>query len=208
MFPGEAHLGTGFDLGFRLGHGRQAGFTAGDFLRQAHAVRHRRPIRLLGQIEQRAHFGLELAFELFDMAMGQRAVPRGVGVDPGAVQADRTQAEQAHFLRHLQHLHEQTGQFVKKAAAEAGQRIVIWVGVGGDEAKGQRVMGGALDLAAGKHAGGVAIDQQRQQHRRVVGGAAASGIGLGHDTDIKPLHHFHDEACQMILRQPVLDGRR
>src|SRR3546814_14524126 len=56
------------------------------------------------------------------------------------------------------------------------QRVVIRVQVAGNEAKRQRVVGGTLDLAARMGAGGIAIDQQRQQQRRVIRLAAAPGI--------------------------------
>lgn len=54
----------------------------------------------------------------------------------GAIQVDRAQGEQAHFLRDLQYLHEQANQFVEKTVAEAGQGIVIGMSASGDEAQG------------------------------------------------------------------------
>lgn len=87
---------------------------------------------------------------------------RGIGVHLGAVKADRAQFEQFHFLCQLQHLYKQGFQFTEKAPAERGQGIVVRMAAGRNVAEGNRVMGGALQFAAGEHAGGVAIHQQRQ----------------------------------------------
>lgn len=83
--------------------------------------------------------------------MGQRAMARGVGVDLGAIQVDRAQGEQAHFLRDLQYLHEQASQLVEKAAAQAGQGIVTGMSASGDEAQGfwQSVFEGGWQQVAG-----------------------------------------------------------
>ena len=58
-----------------------------------------------------------------------------------------------------------------EAPPERRQGIVVGMAVGGDEAKRQRVVGRPLDLAPGVASRGVAVDEQRQQHRRVVRGA-------------------------------------
>ena len=49
---------------------------------------------------------------------------------------------------------------------------MVGVQVGSNVAEGQGIVGGTLDLAAGEGARGIAVNQQRQQHRRVVGIAA------------------------------------
>ena len=161
MLTLEARCRPGFDLRFGLCHRLEPFFPALNFCRQTDPVRDVGLIGLLGQRQQFLHFRLELGFELLDVAMGQGAVARGVGLDLGTVQADGAQREQLHLLRHLKHLNEQAGQFVEKAPAKGGQGVVVGMRAGGDEAEGHRVIGRPLDLAAGKHAGGVAIDQQR-----------------------------------------------
>src|SRR5699024_11768075 len=51
----------------------------------------------------------------------------------------------------------------QKAAAKGGQRVVVGVSVGGQVAERHRVIGSTLNLAAGDHPGGVAVDQQRSE---------------------------------------------
>lgn len=123
------------------------------------------------------HFGLELRLDLLGMTMGQGMVPRGVGVNLGPIQADGAKAGQPVLTGYLQHLHKDRGELLAEAAAEVRQRVVVRVLVTGNEAERQRVIGRPLDLAAGVGAGGVAVDQQREQQGRMVGIAAATRIG-------------------------------
>lgn len=84
-----------------------------------------RPARLLA--------GLILpGFDLLNVAMGQSAVTRCVGVDLSAVQADGAQLEQLHLLRNVENLNKQTGQLVEKG----GQRVVVGMRAGCNEAEG------------------------------------------------------------------------
>ncbi len=66
----------------------------------------------------------------------------------GAVEAGGAELEQLHFPRQLQHLEEDVDQLVE----EAGQGVVIGVAAGCEVAKGERLVSGALNLAAGKGA--------------------------------------------------------
>ena len=131
-----------------------------------------------------------------------------VGVDLGAVQRDVAELEQLHLARQHQHLHEQRLHFLQEAAAEGGQRVVIGVGVGRHVAKRHRVVGRALDLAAGVHAVGVAVDQQAQQHRRVVRRRASARVLPHQIAQIKLLDDFDHEARQVTTGQPFVHRRR
>lgn len=124
---------------------------------------------------------------------------RGVGVQLGAVEADSAELEQLHFTRQLQHLKEDAGQLVEEPLAEAGQGVVIGVTAGGEVAKGERVVSGALDLTVGKGAGGIAIDQQTEEHLGMIGGAAASAINPDERAKIEPFDGFENEAGQVIF---------
>ena len=75
-----------------------------------------------------------------------------------------------------QHLHEQLLEFGQKGPAKGGQRVVVGMQIAGDEAKGHRLIGGPLDLARTEHAGGIAIEQQAQQHFGGIGLATARPI--------------------------------
>jgi hypothetical protein len=46
---------------------------------------------------------------------------------------------------------------------------MVGVLVGGDEAKGHRIIARTLQRAAGKHPTGITEDQQPKQNRRVIG---------------------------------------
>lgn len=87
----------------------------------------------------------------------------------GTVEADGAELEQFHFARQFQHLHlhlhKDAGQIVEEASTEAGQGVVIRAAAGSEVAKGERVVSGALDLAARKGTAGIAIaiDQQAEQ---------------------------------------------
>ena len=109
LFFLKAGFGTLLDLDLRNGHGRQSCLATSNFLRQVHAVRHRRLVGPLGHRQQGLDICLELDFQLFTVPVLQGAVARGIRLDLGAVQTDRAQLQEFHFTRHLQHLHEQAG---------------------------------------------------------------------------------------------------
>ena len=85
---------------------------------------------------------------------------------------------------------------------------MVGMAVGGDEAKRQGVVGRPLDLAAGVAAGGVTVDQQRQQGGGVVRKATPPGVGLLQRTEIQSLHDLDDVARQVTFGQPILDRGR
>jgi hypothetical protein len=54
-------------------------------------------------------------------------MPAGVGVDLGAVQADRAEPGERILPRHLQDLHEGRFEFLPQASTEGGQGIMVGV---------------------------------------------------------------------------------
>ena len=126
----------------------------------------------------------------------------------GAVETDCTECEKLHLVRQFEHLQEYATQFVEKAAAEAGQRVVVGVAAGGEVVGGDGIVGGAFDAAAGESGGGVAVDQQAEQDFGMVGGAAAPGVGAGETGKVKLLDGFDNETRKMILGEPVVDRGR
>jgi hypothetical protein len=85
-------LGPRFHPGLRRGNRRQAILPTLDLVGQTHPVGHQRLIRSFRQGQQLLHFGLQLRFDLLGVSIRQRAVPAGVGVNLGAVQADSAKA--------------------------------------------------------------------------------------------------------------------
>ncbi|MCY1551868.1 hypothetical protein D9M68_882280 [compost metagenome] len=86
---------------------------------------------------------------------------------------------------------------------------MVGVGVGRHIAKRHRVVGRAFDLAAGMHAVGIAVDQQAQQHGRMVCGRTPAGVLAGQLAQIELLDDLYHEPRQVIIRQPfVYRGRQ
>ena len=77
--------------------------------------------------------------------------------------------------------------------------VVVRMLVPGNEAKRHRVIRRPLQLAAGKHAGGVAIHQDAQQHGWVIGGGPRAAVAMAHRPQIQPLDNFHHKARQVLF---------
>ena len=54
---------------------------------------------------------------------------------------------------------------------------MVGMAVAGEVTKGDGVVGGHFDAAAGEYAGGITVDKQTHQAGGVIGIAAASGVG-------------------------------
>ena len=134
----------------------------------------------------------------------KRAVTAGVGVDLRAVEADRSHLQHAHLARKQQHADEQPLDLLEKAPPKRGDRVVVGVVVGGDVAERHAIVSRALELAARKHPGGVAVNQNPQQHPGMVRRRPGSAIGADHAAKIDLVDHLDDKAGQMPLRQPRL----
>ena len=61
-------------------------------------------------------------------------------------------------------MHEEVLQVGQEGAPKRGQCIVVGMQVACDEAKGDRLIGGSLNLARAKYPGRIPIQQQAQQH--------------------------------------------
>jgi hypothetical protein len=164
-FTVEAFPGPRLDLGTRLGEFCQALLAARQFIGDRHAVGEVRAVRRLGLGQQVGDLGLQLRLNLSGVLIGQRAVPAGVGMDLRSVERHRAHPEQAHLARQFEHLDKQLRDLPKKAPPERRDGVVVGVLVGRDEAERHRVIGRALQLAAGEHPRGVAIHQDAQQQR-------------------------------------------
>jgi hypothetical protein len=92
--------------------------------------------------------------------------------------------------------------------AKIGDGAMVGMGVGADVATRDRIVGRLRELAAGEHAGGVAVKDQRHQHRRVVGPRAGAGVGRYQPAQIEPIDDLHHEPRQMIFGQVLLHRRR
>lgn len=85
---------------------------------------------------------------------------------------------------------------------------MIGMRVGREQAHGHAVVGALLDAPTAEGAGGVTVDQQRQQQvRRILFAAGATGVDL-HLPEIEGIHGVEDEVDEMIGRHPVAQIRR
>ncbi len=196
------------DLGLGLRDGTQTVLAAGNLGGHIHAIGRAGSIILLRPRQQVLDFLAQLRLDLVGMPPRQRLVLARVGSDLGAVQRNVAELEQLHLARQHQHLHEQRLDLLQKAPPERGQRIVVRMRIGRHKAERHRVVGRALDLAARMHPVGIPVDQQSQQHRRVMRGRAPARVLLDQIIQIKPINHFHHKAREVITGQPLVHRRR
>jgi hypothetical protein len=135
-------------------------------------------------------------------------VPARVGVYLRAIQGHGAKLEHSHRTRKLQHLDEQGAELRHKALAKGRDRIVIGMLVARDVAKRHRVVRRAFNRPAREHLGRIPVHQQPQQHRRVIRRRARSAISFDEFRQIQSVDHFHHEARQMSLRQPLIHRGR
>ena len=165
-------------------------------------------IRGFGPRQQLGHFGLQLRLDLARVLIRKRTVPAGIGVDLRAVERHRAQLEHPYLARQCQHLHEQPFDLLEKAPPKRRDRVVIGMVVCRDEAERHRIVRRMLQLPAGKHACGVAVNQNAQQQCWVIGRRSRAPIAPAHRRQVKPVNHLNDEPRQMSLRKPVIHRRR
>ena len=208
LVAGVTLLRPSLDRRLRRGDPLQALLAPSEFVGDRHPVGHVRPVRRLGPCHQLGHLGLQLRLDPVGVVPRQRAVAAGVGVDLGAVEPDRAELQQAHLPRHLQHLDEQGLDPRQEAPPERRDRVVVGMLVRRHEAECHAVVGGPLELPTGEDTGRVAVDQEADQHRRVVRGRPRSPVAPAHRRQVQTVHHLDDEPRQMPLGQPLVHRGR
>jgi hypothetical protein len=89
-----------------------------------------------------------------------------------------------------------------------GDGVVVGMLVGSDKAERYRIVSRPFQVAAGKHPGGVAVDDQAKKQLRVVGCLARAAVAAGHGPQVQSLDHVHNEPREVALRQPLVDRWR
>ena len=196
----EAFFAASLDLRASFGNLLQTIFAPRQLVGYRHAVRNVRFIRSFGFGHEFGDFGLQLRLDLARMFIGKRAVPAGVGVDLGAVEPQSAQLQHAHLARQKQHLNEQPFDLLEESPPERRDGVVVGMIVGCDETKRHRVISRTLQLAARKYPRRVAINQNAQQHPRVVGRRTRAAINSAHRAKVHPVDHLHHKPRQMLLR--------
>ena len=208
LFARMALLGPRLNLRPRLGQFAQTLLAPRQFVRDRQAVGNVRRVGRFGLGHQVGDLGLQLRLDLAGVFIRQRAMAAGVGVDLRAVQRHRPHLQKAHLPRQQQHLNEQSFDLLQKAPPERRDRVVVGMIVGRDEPERHRVVGRTLQLAARKHARRVAVNQNAQQHSRVIGRGPRTAVAAAHRVKIEPVDNLHDKPRQMFLGKPLVDRGR
>ena len=130
-------------------------------------------------------------------------MPAGIGVDLRPVKRHCAHLQHAHLTRQQQHLHKQVFDLLHKAPSERGDRVVIGMLVGRDKAHSHRIVRRPFQLTARKHPGRVAINQDAQQHRRMVRRRTRTTIVARHRSQVQTFDHLHHkDAAPEATRPP------
>jgi hypothetical protein len=150
-----------------------------------------------------------LGEDLVDLLV--QPVPAAVGVDRrvrgdlGPVDRDGPQPHQPGRGRHLQDLAERRGERLLVLGPEPGDRGVVRNVLGAHHPEGDVGQTPTLDLPGRPHALAVRVDQQGQQHVRVIAsrpGPTQTPTSV-EGTGIQRFHRLQHEPHDMIRGQPV-----
>jgi hypothetical protein len=134
------------------------------------------------------------------MFIGKRTVSAGVSVDLRAVDPQSAQLQHAHLTRQKQHLNEQPFDLLEESLPERRDGVVVGMIVSRDKTKRHRVISRPLQLPARKYPRRIAINQNAQQHPRMVGRRTRAAIASAHRAKVHPVNHLHHKPRQMLLR--------
>ena len=132
-----------------------------------------------------------------------RAMLVGVGLELGAVDAHQAYAQQLQLLGKQQNLQEALRHRSEVLPTKARDRVVVRVTVRRDEANPDIAVRRPLDPTAGEDPVGVAVDQQRQHHSRVILRRARAAMVHLEGAQIDTLHSLDHEVPKIIRREPV-----
>jgi hypothetical protein len=133
----------------------------------------------------------------------------GVAGQLGAVQGHGADLDHAGGGAQFQRLHEEAGQGLLVADAEARDGRVVGGLVGGKDPKGDVFLAAPFELAGGAHPKAVAVQQHAQQQLGVVGGVAVAvvAVGPGEGGQVELVDDVQDEPGEVALGEPVAQVR-
>ena len=131
-------------------------------------------------------------------------MPAGISVDLGAIQRYRAHLEHAHLARQLQHPHKQSFDLLEKAPTKRSDRVVVGMLVRRDEPERHRIIRRALQLTARKQPRRIAVHQNAQQQRRMIGSRTRTAIAPNHRRQVKTVDHLYNKPRQVFLRKPFI----
>ena len=179
------------------------GLVAGDLLRQRLGIFLGRRIRRLGPAKKRRDLAFQPGDQFARAIIRHRAMLAGVGLELGAVDADHSHAQQLEFPGQQQNLQEALRYRGEVLPPEARDRIVVRMTVRRHKANPDVPVRRPLDPPAGENPVGVAIDQQRQHHPRVILRRPRTPMVHLEGVQIDPLNRRDHEMRQIVLGYPV-----
>ena len=127
-----------------------------------------------------------------------------IGFNPDAVQAHLAQLESSHLPGQHQALRKKGFQFFQKTPAKVGNGIMLRMLIRRAVTKRHRVIRGLLQLAAGEYACGIAVEQQGEQQRRMMGLFTPATITTLQLTQVQLVNDIDDKTRQMRFGAPRL----
>jgi hypothetical protein len=145
-----------------------------------------------------------------DLLVAARGALRRIRVELRAVDGDHSDANQAGLAAERQHLTEQLGQRSLVALTEARDRRVIGPLVGADNARGNGLDAAPLDPPRRPLADRVAVEQQRDHHRRIVRRPALTVVAVERveRPQIERRDGVDDKPHEVPVGQPLTQARR
>jgi len=176
---------------------------ARDLLRQGLGILLATAVQGLRSRHQLRDLQLQLIDQRTGAIISHRAVLRAIGIKLRPVNADNPDLHQLQLLGQKQNLQETLANRREVLAPKGRNRIMVGMVVGGHEAHPDIPVRRALDPAARENPVGIAVNQKRQHHSRVIlrrARAAMVHLEGAHPDALDRLDH---EVRQIILRDPV-----
>ena len=200
-------------LGARLGPSLEAptrriqpiaqGLPACDLLGQRLGVVLTLAVGRRGTLHQIRDVQLELIDQLARPLISHRTVLARRGLELAAVDADKPDLDKLQLLGQQQNLQETLAKRRQVVAPKGRDRVMVGMDIGGHEAHPDIAVRRALDPPAREDPVGIAIDQQRQHHPRVILRRAGATMVDLEGAHLDPLDRLDHEVRQIILRDPV-----
>jgi hypothetical protein len=161
------------------------------------------PVGRNGTRHQLGDLQLQLFHQLTGAIVSHRAVLACVGLDPGPVDADQPDLQQLQLPGQKQNVQEALADRRKVLAPKRRDRVMVGMHVGRHEANPDVPVRRPFDPAARENPVGIAIDQQRQHHPRVILRRPRAAMIDLEGTHLDALDRLDHEMRQIILRDPV-----
>src|ERR1700689_3982054 len=132
------------------------------------------PVLRFGLLQQSGNLCLKPRLFILHPAITPRLMLAGIGLDLRAIDTQSPKLHQSGLPRQLHHLHEQRRELLQVQLAKLPDRAVRWKVVRTEYSKGNVLSQLAGDLARGKYAARITVDQHLDHHPRIKGLASAS----------------------------------